>query len=255
MNDKTFDYDGERLVPDDPRLRNLLVEDLSKFVFAGRYAPGRAVLDAGCGAGQGSAHLASSGARYVVGIDVSHTAVAYARQRHIAQGKARNLRFAQMDGMCLGFQDAAFEMATSIEVIEHLTHPERYVQEIRRTLASDGLLVLSTENKRISSPLPGSMWPHHIREFHLHELRDLLACHFSSVEMWGLSIPVYEQHPVRRAVRVVAPAVKPILPPRLRTRLLPTLQSMIKSELTLDDIEISQHQVEKAPTLIAVCRV
>lgn len=254
MSQQAFDYDGERLHPDDPRLRNLLVEDLSKFVFASRYAEGKLVLDAGCGAGQGSAHLASSGARFVVGIDVSSGAVAYARHRYIVQHKASNLRFAQMDGMSLGFQDETFEMVTSIEVIEHLSQPERYVQEMRRTLTAEGLLVLSTENKRISSPLPGSMWPHHIREFHLHELRDLLASHFSWVEMWGLSIPVYEQHPVRRLVRVVAPAVKPFLPPRLRTRLLPTLQSMIKASLTLDDIEISQHRVERAPTLIAVCR-
>jgi ubiquinone/menaquinone biosynthesis C-methylase UbiE len=159
-----------------------------------------------------------------------------------------------MDAERLGCRDGFFEVATSIEVIEHLPDPERYLAELRRVLDPDGLLVLSTPNKRISSPTPGSLWPHHVREFHLHELHDLLAAHFSRVEMWGLSIPVYDRHPVRRLVHALAPAVKPILPLRLRTRLLPTLQGMIKPNLTLDDIQISQHDVEKAPTLMAVCR-
>lgn len=254
MSQQTFDYDGERLHPDDPKLRNLLVEDLSKFVFASRYAQGKLVLDAGCGAGQGSSHLASSGARYVLGMDLSAAAVAYARSRYVETAGASNLEFVQMDAVHLGYSDESFEMVTSIEVIEHLGHPEQYVAEIGRVLGAEGLLVLSTPNKRMSSPTPGSMWPHHVREFHLGELRDLLTAHFSEVQMWGLTIPVYDRHPVRRLVHAVAPVVKPILPRRLRTRLLPTLQSMIKSDLALDDIQISQHRVEEAPTLMAVCR-
>lgn len=255
MSHATFDYDGERLVPDDPRLRNLLVEDLSKFQFASRYVEGRSVLDAGCGAGQGSAHLAGKGARYVVGLDLSFAAVAYARGRYVAEGGARNLAFAEMNATHLAFRDGFFEVVTSIEVVEHLADPQRYLAELRRVLAHDGVLVLSTPNKRISSPTPGSLWPHHVREFHLYELRELLGSGFSQVEMWGLSIPVYDQHPARRFVHLIAPLVKPILPLGLRTRLLPTLQSMIKPHLTLDDIQISQHQVDRAPTLMAVCRV
>ena len=78
MTDQTLQYTGERLVPGDKRLRQLLVEDLAKFQFAGRYTAGKWVLDAGCGAGQGSTYLAGHGAAYVVGVDISPEATALA---------------------------------------------------------------------------------------------------------------------------------------------------------------------------------
>ena len=254
MTEQTFTYDGERLMPDDPSLRNLLVEDISKFYFASRFAQGRTVLDAGCGAGQGTAHMAANGAQYVVGVDLSPEAVGYARSRWVVKGAARNLAFGCMNASELGFQDRSFDMVTSIEVIEHLNDPEGYLAEIRRLLRDGGILVLSTPNKRISSPTPGSMWPHHVREFYLDELKTILKEQFSAVEMWGLSIPVYDRHPVRRLVHLLAPIFKPVLPLGLRTRLLPTLQGRIKSDLTVEDVLISQESVDSQSTLMAVCR-
>jgi ubiquinone/menaquinone biosynthesis C-methylase UbiE len=253
MGNRSFEYDGERLIPDDPRLKNLLVEDLSKFDFASQYAAGKLVLDAGCGAGRGAAYLAGRGARKVVGVDISLEAVAYARDRYVEQGEAHKLTFGQMDVAQMAFRDQTFDMVTSIEVIEHLREPERYVADIRRVLKDGGMLVLSTPNKRISSPTPGSMWPHHVHELYPDELETLLRQHFSTVEMWGLSIPLYDQHLMRRLVHRLAPFFKPILPLRIRTRFLPALQSMIKSDLEQTDIVISRHLVANRSTLIAVC--
>jgi 2-polyprenyl-3-methyl-5-hydroxy-6-metoxy-1,4-benzoquinol methylase len=247
-------YDGERLVPDEARLRNLLIEDLSKFHFASQYAMDKSVLDAGCGAGQGSAYLAQKEARHVIGVDISAEAVAYANGRYVSPGRLQNLAFGRMDVTHLAFSDQTFDMVTSIEVIEHLDEPEHYVAEIRRLLRDHGVLVLSTPNKHVSSPTPGSMWPHHVHEFYPDELQALLERYFSDVELWGLSIPVYDQHPVRRIVHRLAPLFKPILPLGIRTRFLPTLQSMIKSDLDLDDIVISRERVTEKPTLLAICR-
>jgi SAM-dependent methyltransferase len=250
MNEQVFTYDGERLVPTDPRLKNLLIEDLSKFHFAGQFATDKFILDAGCGAGQGTNHLLTRGARHVVGVDISAEAVGFASAHYVKLG----LSFGQMDGARLGFPNRTFDMITSIEVIERLPDPEQYVAEIRRVLKDDGLMVLSTPNKLISSPTKGSMWPHHIHEFYPDELETLLGRHFTSIEMWKLSIPVFERHPLRRIVHWLAPIFKPILPLSLRTRFLPTLQSQIKKELSLDDVLISQDDIEKSSTLIAVCQ-
>jgi 2-polyprenyl-3-methyl-5-hydroxy-6-metoxy-1,4-benzoquinol methylase len=270
VSDRSLEYDGERLVPDDERLKNLVLEDLSKFHFARQYAAGKLVLDAGCGAGQGTAHIARSGAKHVVGVDVSGEAVAYARGHCVEQSDSRfsqgagalkeslglpNLAYGQMDVTRLGFRSCTFDMVTSIEVIEHVHEPEGYVAEIRRVLKDKGVLVLSTPNKHISSPTPGSMWPHHVHEFRPGELQALLERYFATIEMWGLSIPVYDEHPVRQLVHWLAPIFKPILPLRIRTRFLPSLQSRIKSDLTLADISISRQQIEKKSTMIAVCRV
>lgn len=245
-----LNYTGERLVPGDARLQNLLVEDIAKFHFASRYIFDKYVLDAGCGAGQGAAYLSQSGARYVVGIDVSPEAIVYARKLF----PENNLSFVVMDALCLGFPDCTFDVVTSIEVIEHLQKPEQYVSEIRRVLKDEGILVLSTPNKLISSPTPGTIWPYHIREFYPDELQDLLARYFSHVEVWGMWIPVYDQHPARRLMHWLAPLFKPILPHTLRVRVLPTLQRLIKPDLNLDDISISRTDVARKPTIIAICR-
>lgn len=242
-------YTGERLVPGDTRLQNLLVEDMAKFRFASDYVIDKYVLDAGCGAGQGAAYLSQNGARYVVGIDVSPESIVYARELF----PKNNLSFVVMDALFLGFPDRTFDVVTSIEVIEHLRQPEQYISEIRRVLKDEGILVLSTPNKLISSPTPGTIWPYHVKEFYPDELYGLLARYFSRVEMWGMWIPVYDQHPARRLMHWLAPLFKPILPRMMRLRALPTLQRFIKRDLDLDDISISRTDVAKKPTLVAIC--
>jgi SAM-dependent methyltransferase len=250
VTDQNLQYTGERLVPGDEKLQQLLVEDLSKFHFAGQYAAHKWVLDAGCGAGQGTTYLADHGAAYVVGVDIAPEATAFAHSR----STLGNLAFGAMDVVRLGFRSGSFDMVTSIEVIEHLIDPEQYVAEIRRVLKDGGELVLSTPNKLITSPKPSMMWPYHIHEFYPDELHALLGRYFSQVERWGMYIPIYERHPARRIVHRLAPIFKPILPHRLRTGFLPWLQGQIKSDLSVDDVRFSQTEVDKMPTLVAVCR-
>ncbi len=251
MKNHRLKYTGERLVPGDERLKSLLIEDLAKFHFVSQYTVGKYVLDAGCGAGQGSAYLLKTGAHYVVGVDVSSEAIMYAKNLYAQQ----NLAFAVMDVLNLGFPSCTFDFVTSIEVIEHLTNPERYLAEIRRVLKDQGMLALSTPNKSVSSPTPGTMWPYHVREFYPHELEILLKKYFSRVEIWGMSIPIYENHPVRRLVHWLAPFFKPILPRPLRLRALPTLQRLIKANLDLSDVSFSRSDINKSPTIVVLCHV
>ncbi len=54
-----IEFTGERVIPGqvDP---DLWAEHISRYAFASRFAPGARVLDLGCGAGYGTAELASS---------------------------------------------------------------------------------------------------------------------------------------------------------------------------------------------------
>src|SRR3954462_2607763 len=86
------EFTGERLIPGQVDV-DLLNEHLARYTFASRLARGKRVLDAGCGAGYGSAELAHT-AHTTVGIDVAAEAVDFARAHY----RLANLWFEQ--GSC-----------------------------------------------------------------------------------------------------------------------------------------------------------
>src|SRR5260370_6945260 len=81
------EFTGERVIPGQVDA-DLLNEHLARYAFAARLSRRKQVLDAGCGAGYGSAELARTAAG-VLGIDRSPEAIAFAR----AQYPPPNLRF------------------------------------------------------------------------------------------------------------------------------------------------------------------
>ena len=74
------EFTGERVIPGEVDV-DLLNEHLARYTFAARLARGKRVLDAGCGAGYGSAELAR-GAQSVVGVDCAAEAVDFARAHY-----------------------------------------------------------------------------------------------------------------------------------------------------------------------------
>ena len=71
------EFTGERVIPGQVDI-DLLNEHMARYAFAARLARGKRALDAGCGAGYGSAELARA-ALSVVGIDSSPDAIEFAR--------------------------------------------------------------------------------------------------------------------------------------------------------------------------------
>jgi len=74
------EFTGERLIPGQVDV-DLLNEHLARYAFAARLAHGKRTLDAGCGAGYGSAELAGH-ADSVTGADVASEAVDFARAHY-----------------------------------------------------------------------------------------------------------------------------------------------------------------------------
>src|SRR5215471_21461259 len=91
------EFTGERLIPGEVDI-DLLNEHMARYTFAARLARGKRVLDAGCGAGYGSASLAEC-AHSVIGVDVAADAVDYARAHY----QAANLFFEQASVTALPF--------------------------------------------------------------------------------------------------------------------------------------------------------
>jgi SAM-dependent methyltransferase len=162
---------GERLVPEAQHGELVHAEHLARYGLAAQLAPGKRVLDAASGEGYGTAFLAAAGARSATGVDIDEQAIAHARARHPAE-------FEVADVVDLPFPDGAFDLVVSFETIEHVADPERVLDEMRRVLAGDGLLVISTPNKH--EYLVENEF--HVREFTHEEFLALLSERFATVE-------------------------------------------------------------------------
>ncbi|HEY6543512.1 MAG TPA: class I SAM-dependent methyltransferase [Dokdonella sp.] len=178
-DDSALPFTGERFTPE--CVREIWYEHWHRYAFARRLAAGRRVLDAACGEGYGSALLAKVAAD-VVGVDIDPASVAHARARYGAQ---LNLRYEVADATELPFADSSFDLVVSFETLEHLSAQERLLRGFERVLADDGLLVVSSPDKRTYSELAGFRNEYHVRELYREELLDLLMPHFGEVRLYG----------------------------------------------------------------------
>jgi 2-polyprenyl-3-methyl-5-hydroxy-6-metoxy-1,4-benzoquinol methylase len=130
---------------------------LARYEFATGWTAGKRVADIACGTGYGCRVLATQGqAAAVTGIDSSDEAIDYARSRH----GLPNIEYRVAEGSGTGFPDAAFDVLTSFETIEHVADDAELVDEFARVLVPGGALICSTPNQ----------WPleiarHHRREY------------------------------------------------------------------------------------------
>jgi len=173
------EFTGERVIPGQvaPDLWN---EHISRYAFAARFAQRRRVLDAGCGSGYGSLRLAAS-ASHVLGVDLCGEAIDYARQHYAVP----NLDFLQASCTRLPVRDAAFELVTAFEVIEHLPDWSDFLQEMKRVTAPAGLFLVSTPNKAYYGASRGAAEanPYHVHEFEYLEFLAVLQDLFPHVRM------------------------------------------------------------------------
>ncbi len=175
------EFTGERVIPGQVDI-DLFNEHMARYAFAARLARGKRALDAGCGAGYGSAELARA-ALSVVGIDSSSGAIEYARANY----PLPNLTFEQASCEALPHADGSFDLIVAFEVIEHLTNWSRFLREARRTLAPNGQFIVSTPNKLYYAESRGSDGanPFHVHEFEFEEFRDELRSVFPHVSLYS----------------------------------------------------------------------
>jgi SAM-dependent methyltransferase len=175
-----LEFTGERVIPGEVDI-DLLNEHMARYAFAARLARGKRALDAGCGAGYGSAELARA-AQSVVGIDNAADAIEFASANY----RAPNLTFEQASCDALPYADGSFDLIVAFEVIEHLPDWRRFLQEARRTLAPNGQFIVSTPNKLYYGESRGAEGenPFHVHEFEFAEFHDELRNVFPHVSLF-----------------------------------------------------------------------
>ncbi len=101
---------------------------------------GKNALDVGCGAGLLAEPLARLGAE-VTAIDPAAELISAAREHAAGQGLAIDYRVSAVEDL-----PGTFDLITSMEVIEHTADPQRFLNDLAKRLAPNGLLILSTPN-------------------------------------------------------------------------------------------------------------
>lgn len=179
------EFTGERVIPG--RVEdNLFNEHLARYRFSVRlwhqfgYGSGR-ILDAGCGAGYGTAELAKSGAQ-VLGIDISDEAIAHARADY---ARSPEIQFEQGSCANIPAPDGAFLLVAAFEVIEHLADWRAFLREAERVLDPAGVFLVSTPNRLYyaESRQQAGPNPFHVHEFTEEEFRSELTQVFPHVTM------------------------------------------------------------------------
>ena len=166
---------------------DLELEHVIRYQFASQFVDNKRVLDASCGAGYGSALLAENAAS-VDGLDLSQEAVAYAQANY----SRPNIRYTAGSIGELPYPDACFDVYVSFETLEHVDADtqKRFIEEAKRVLRPDGILIVSTPNKDIYDKRGSNVF--HVNELGYEAFSALVHSAFSNVtflsQQWELTM-------------------------------------------------------------------
>ena len=130
------------------------------------------ILEIGTGTGYGVEIVAPNATRYIT-VD---------KQLPDSPLQLENVEYYYMEVPPIGFENSSFDSVVSFQVIEHIEKDIEFVREVSRVLRPGGKFVVSTPN----APMSLTRNPWHVREYNADELRNLLECHFSKVEAYGV---------------------------------------------------------------------
>jgi SAM-dependent methyltransferase len=136
------------------------------------------------GVGYGTKHLAIT-ALTADGVDISRTAIDYAKQRYAAP----NIRFfvADLTGPLPDeLVRESYELVASSEVLEHVPDVFSFVWNLASMLEQDGVAIVGTPNRLWSYEQHGGrlLAQSHCTEFTPSDLTNLLRLYFDQVELY-----------------------------------------------------------------------
>ena len=168
---------GERFIPE--HQGDWSPEHYHRYFLARSLVKGKRVLDIASGEGYGSSILAQQAA-HVTGVDISEEAVEAAKIKY----RRNNLDYLCGSVTAIPLPDQSVDIVVSFETIEHLHEQDEMLAEIRRVLTCDGVLVISSPDKRTYSDIPGYHNEFHVRELYEDEFVNLLGRYFAHSRLY-----------------------------------------------------------------------
>jgi 2-polyprenyl-3-methyl-5-hydroxy-6-metoxy-1,4-benzoquinol methylase len=159
----TPDFSGEYFVPGKSGQR---IEDdhMERYKFAAHYANGKSVLDIACGIGYSAPMLIDAGAASYDGADINQELTAYANNQYGSD----SIRYHTGD-ICSFDNGRNYDLITCFETIEHVPDYESALLNLHKLLRQDGLLLISSPNRVITSPDCTSLSGKPANKYHIQE--------------------------------------------------------------------------------------
>lgn len=173
----TLGFTGERIVPGasdcEPTFaQKMYQEHIARYSVAAGLCRDADVLDVGCGVGYGSQLLGKSGARSVLGIDLSAEAIEHARAYYFHPAVSYKVQAAAEFEPGQGY-----DLITCFELIEHIAEQQHVLDLIKAALRPAGILAISTPR-----PLDEIRTHFHVHEMSFEEIYGSLRARFKHVE-------------------------------------------------------------------------
>ncbi|MBZ4687982.1 MAG: glycosyltransferase [Clostridiales bacterium] len=174
-------FTGERFIPGISVSDELAIEHYQRYYSIINAAKDKIIVDAGTGEGYG-AYILAGYAKKVYGIDISKEAVVHAKNRY----KKENLEFVESSIENLPFEDNSVDVVVSFETIEHVDEniQRKFLEEVKRVLKDDGLLIISTPDKEIYTDKVNYKNEFHKKEFYEYEFYNFLSRYFDNIDIY-----------------------------------------------------------------------
>lgn len=182
------EFSGERFIPE-MNDAELEIEHLQRYYTVSEHVANLDVLDAACGEGYGSRILAEK-AKSVVGIDIDAATIASACKKY---SDCHNLQFHQGSIADLSMiQSQSKDAVISFETIEHVSRElqEAFLKEIKRVLKPEGILIMSTPDKKEYSDRYQFHNQFHVAEFYVDEFIAFLGQEFRNIQLYNQYLEV-----------------------------------------------------------------
>ncbi|MCW3998480.1 MAG: class I SAM-dependent methyltransferase [Candidatus Bathyarchaeota archaeon] len=259
-----------------PQSPQKLVEWFRHF-FAYRYAKihsqKKVVLDVGCGTGYGINHI-SNYANMATGMDI------WKRGIHYCQSKYGDKNFFFIgSASSLPIKDSSIDLVVSFQVIEHIQpkRVDKYLKDIKRMLTKDGLLILTTPNKKLRIlPLKKPWNTEHKKEYTTNELKKLLEKVFVDLKILGLfatkkpymieynrikqnPVSIYIKTPLLLLAKKyfsssILKSLKTIFPKKNNKYQKQNKQNSLMSDITIDDFQVLEKNIDSCLDIYAICK-
>lgn len=165
----------------------------NRYYWASRYCANKDILEVACGTGQGLSYL-SKLARSISAGDYSFDILRIAQEHY-----GNEIPLFQLDAQNMPYADNSMDVIILFEAIYYLPSAEKFINECRRILKSNGKILIATANKDLYDFNPS---PHSYQYYGVVELNEILLRHGFAVECFG-DTPVSELSPRQKIFRPI----------------------------------------------------